>query len=574
MDRLLQIGLSNAVAAAVLALIAAGAGVLFRRPPLTRALWVLVLLKLLTPPLWSVPVWHADAPVARSLAPVERPKAASDAPVSAPIPDLMPDDIVAGEIVPDFTVELDRGGNESPSSAPRRAAPAQVAIHWSAIIADVWLLGCGVYVAAVILAAVRLRWLIRRSRPAHGPICRRVAELSARLGLRRCPAVCFVQGPISPMLCAIVASPRIVLPSELWEKLSEDQRDTVLAHELAHLRRRDHWMTVLELLVSALYWWYPLVWWARRELREATEQCCDAWVVWSMPRAAVSYAAALVEAVEFISTTRPAVPALASGMGQFTDLKRRLVMIKQGNARRALSRPGLAAVCCAAGLLLPLAPSFAQNGAPVAPVEAAPNAAQQVNVDAPRPERPRDAESAPEAPNAPVAAQVEQDRAEAERDQAQAERDRAKADQDRAQAQREQAERRYQQEFDRARREVERAQQQLVKAQQRLAEVERRVAEQRAKMSADMFGRGPRPERGQAALPRSPEAFGGAADRVRAFGQQPRPAGGGADAGVERRLDAMERQMQDMMNALRQMRRQMRSSDGAGESRRDGEAAK
>jgi len=35
-----------------------------------------------------------------------------------------------------------------------------------------------------------------------------------------------------------------------------------------------------KIVVIGLYWWHPVVWWALREIHEAEEQCCDAWVVW------------------------------------------------------------------------------------------------------------------------------------------------------------------------------------------------------------------------------------------------------------------------------------------------------
>jgi hypothetical protein len=113
-----------------------------------------------------------------------------------------------------------------------------------------------------------------------------------------------------------------------------------------------------------MYWWNPLVWWARHELREAEEQCCDAWVTWALPAGNHDYASALVEAVEFASTpnriTAPSLPALASGIGEFRHLKRRLVMIQQGNGNRNLGTTGIVCVC-AAVLLLPLALSRAQQ---------------------------------------------------------------------------------------------------------------------------------------------------------------------------------------------------------------------
>ena len=79
------------------------------------------------------------------------------------------------------------------------------------------------------------------------------------------------------------------------------------------------------------------------------------------------YANALLEAVEFVSSwgERPfassAVPALASGLGQFGHLKRRIIMLKNGNISRALSGCGIAATLSVASLLLPLSPTLAQE---------------------------------------------------------------------------------------------------------------------------------------------------------------------------------------------------------------------
>src|SRR5258708_3127674 len=66
-------------------------------------------------------------------------------------------------------------------------------------------------------------------------------------------------------------TPRLLLPAELWRGLNETQRDTLLLHELAHLRRRDHLVRWLELLVVGLYWWHPAAWWAIASLRQAEE---------------------------------------------------------------------------------------------------------------------------------------------------------------------------------------------------------------------------------------------------------------------------------------------------------------
>jgi hypothetical protein len=188
------------------------------------------------------------------------------------------------------------------------------------------------------------------------------------------------------MLWALAGPPRLLLPETLWGLLSADQQDALLAHELAHLRRGDHWVRRLELLALGLYWWHPVAWLARRELRDAEEQCCDAWVVWALPGAAAAYAAALVETVAFLSEARSTVPAGASAAGHVHRLKRRLTMIVRGTTPRGLGGAGLAAVMALGALLLPLLPTRALTETPPAgandapPVRAADNPREPVPI--------------------------------------------------------------------------------------------------------------------------------------------------------------------------------------------------
>jgi hypothetical protein len=155
----------------------------------------------------------------------------------------------------------------------------------------------------------------------------------------------------------------IVLPEALWPRLKPDGRDAVLIHELAHLKRGDHWVRLLELLVLGFFWWNPVAWWARKGLRQAEEECCDAWVAWALPDSGRAYARALVVALDFISMARAAEPVGASGIGRVTCLKRRLKMIVREQTPRGLSWAGRLAVFGLASLLLPLAPTWAQRPA-------------------------------------------------------------------------------------------------------------------------------------------------------------------------------------------------------------------
>jgi hypothetical protein len=229
------------------------------------------------------------------------------------------------------------------------------------------------------VAAVRLRrfrHLLLHARPASATLQAEAESLAQRLGLTHAPGVWLVPGVVSPMLWAVGRAPRLLVPAGLLGRLGDEQRAALLLHELAHLRRRDHWVRWLELVVMALYWWLPLIWWARRALQEAEEECCDAWVVWALPHAARAYALALVETLDFLAEARPALPVAASGLGHVSLLRRRLTMILRGTTPRSLTRLGFLAVLGLGALLLPLLPTLAQPPADPRPAGATRGAAE------------------------------------------------------------------------------------------------------------------------------------------------------------------------------------------------------
>jgi beta-lactamase regulating signal transducer with metallopeptidase domain len=362
-ERLLQIGLSNAAVSAGLALLAVAMSRVLRRPALAHALWVLVLLKLITPPLHIIPIeWPAMASESTEIAASESPARDEIQPVDLAAPEvpneaaeemfILADDVPVGD--------LPAGPEQEPESAP----PSLTGFSWPALILAVWATGSIGWLGLATVRLARFQRLLRHGRPATAAVQAQARDLASRLGLTSCPGIWMVPGRVSPMLWALVGKPRLLLPAELWRALPEEQRATLLAHELAHRLRLDHWVRRLELAVTCLYWWHPVVWWARRELREAEEQCCDAWVVWALPLSAKDYALALVETLDFLSVARPVLPVAASGVGHIHDLRRRLTMIMRGTTPRRLTWTGFAAVLGMAALLLPVLPTWAQAPGP------------------------------------------------------------------------------------------------------------------------------------------------------------------------------------------------------------------
>jgi beta-lactamase regulating signal transducer with metallopeptidase domain len=372
-----------------LALVAAGFSWFCRRPALNHCLWLLVLLKLITPPFWPVSLaWLVPAePPSR-----EACAAGREASPHTVTPEAEPAYIVAevesteeAEIAqtafPSLVAESSgTAGPEQPEQVTS-SGPGAGPITWQALAAGAWLSGAGVWFVIAGWRIVHFRRLLKYACPAGRDLQQQVEQLAQELGLARCPGVWIVPGTVSPMLWALGGKPRLLLPRLLFEQLSADQRATLLVHELAHLRRRDHWVRWLEFAATGLYWWHPVVWWARREIGIAEEECCDAWVVGTLPAAARDYALALMETVDFLSEVRTALPPAVSGIGHVQLLRRRLGMIMQGTTPKSASGLSVLALLALGLVVLPLKPTWAQSDArSKEPTDRKPEADQPIRV--------------------------------------------------------------------------------------------------------------------------------------------------------------------------------------------------
>lgn len=247
METLLGIGLSNAAVAAVMAVATALVGRFTKRPALVHGLWLLVLVKLITPPLatlaipWPTDGWRfpqvteavaseANFPRSSALEPVEfrlvEPGRAQSPVRSEPVPIAMP-------------------------------KVASIRVTWPQVLLGMWLGGSLGWLILAAWRVGRFRGSLKAAVAAPEEIRQRAEDLAGRLGLGKCPSILLVPGRLSPMVWALDGPARLIIPEALWDRLDENQRDTLLAHELAHLRRRDHWVRLIELAATGLYWWHP-----------------------------------------------------------------------------------------------------------------------------------------------------------------------------------------------------------------------------------------------------------------------------------------------------------------------------
>jgi uncharacterized protein (TIGR03435 family) len=156
--------------------------------------------------------------------------------------------------------------------------------------------------------------------------------------------------------------PYILLPVTALTALSETQIAAILAHELAHIRRRDYLLNSLQTAIETVLFYHPAVWWVGRQMRLEREHCCDDIAV-AVCGSAFEYASALVE-MEQIRGRIPQ-PALAATGGDLMGRIRR-VLGRQEPTSRSLGSVAAAVLVLSIAGATAIALSAAPQDAPPA----------------------------------------------------------------------------------------------------------------------------------------------------------------------------------------------------------------
>lgn len=311
MDPFLQIIASNALIAAALAVPAALATRARVNPAVVHVLWLLVLVKLFTPPVLPVRVpW---------------PHVAVSSAAPAPLPTGTP---------------LVESSSSAAPSPPWRERLSD--LPWQRVLLAMWGVGSVLMAARYAARILLVRRFLRQAAPAPDFLREIARRQSGLLGLPAVPDVVTLPCSVSPAVWSLGGRPRIVFPADLVRGMEHDRLETLMAHELAHISRKDHLVRLVELAATTVFWWHPVVWWGRTQLREMEEQACDALVLRTISQGARTYALALIETLEFLSLNPRPLPIGATAASPTVSLERRIEMLKHGASRRVTWMAALA----------------------------------------------------------------------------------------------------------------------------------------------------------------------------------------------------------------------------------------
>ena len=342
---LVNAGLSNALLAIPLALLAILLGYQGKRPHLAHLLWLLVFIKLVTPPLVNLPIEFA---------------------ATTPTFEFAKDGVEAASVaLDDATLSATAALSDEPVQASGSVAllPKLLTFwleykHW---LIGIWLTGIATLLIWTVLRFVRFTKSLEQGTTLAPQDVQRVARsLANQLQLKSLPEILTTSANLSPMVWFTGRKTQVVIPQPVFQKMEEREWRWVLAHELAHAKRRDHLVRWLEWLVSICFWWNPVVWLARNRLRIHEEICCDALVMTCLAPQPDNYANSILTAVE--SVIHPVRrPAMASEINSGGNLERRIEMIMSGHTSQLGIRTAQLLALTIAFLVIPFGVAHAQN---------------------------------------------------------------------------------------------------------------------------------------------------------------------------------------------------------------------
>ena len=212
---------------------------------------------------------------------------------------------------------------------------------WLAIIVGVWITG----VAVLLVRVARAWWSLQRlSRTAFASAPSRfiadAEHLSLRLGLRRALRVVDSIDIDTPTVVGWL-KPVVLLPVAAMANLTPAQVEAVLAHELAHVRRHDGLVNLLQVAAETVLFYHPAVWWVSSQIRTEREHCCDE-IATSVCGDAITYAEALVELERW--RTESAALALTATGGPLLMRVRRILGLPSDDAPRSSALVTLAGI--------------------------------------------------------------------------------------------------------------------------------------------------------------------------------------------------------------------------------------
>ena len=339
---LLDLALRAVLAAAAAALVLRTLRI--RAAALRHSVWTTVLAAMLLMPILPSIVPALPMPALPSMAPNPDPASERETELAPPPRITEPAasrSTAIGVFTPDIATAMGPRAEQPRPSSDRR--------WWPLGLVSVYALGVVVFLSRLSRGWLLVAGLRRRAR-STGPLSLRPAlAIGSRGG-----AVVYQSPEVAAPLTAGALRPIVILPAR-WREWTPDVLAAVIAHEMAHVRRRDALVLLLARLNRAVFWFHPLAWWLERQLAVTAEHACDEVASAAVPEPR-RYAEILVEMADAVRRHSGRVAWQAVGVDGAGVLEGRIDRVLRGSfSRTSRARASATLLMCAAAIVVVVA---------------------------------------------------------------------------------------------------------------------------------------------------------------------------------------------------------------------------
>ena len=207
----------------------------------------------------------------------------------------------------------------APMLEPVASAPSIV----PTVLFGIWLCGFAISACGWLRSWLRMRRASRFASPCRVEAGRHLSHIR----------ILESSLPVEP--CAFgIFRPVLLLPNDIDAHLSREQLETIILHELCHIRRRDNLTAAVHLLAETIFWFYPPIYWIGERMMKERETACDERVMRMVPEPEI-YAQGILAVCRFALRSAPILAAGVAG----PDLRRRIEAIMARRASLPLDWP-------------------------------------------------------------------------------------------------------------------------------------------------------------------------------------------------------------------------------------------
>ncbi len=245
------------------------------------------------------------------------------------------------------------GSSEAAASLPATPATTTwLVMTYQPYLMLAWLTGVLLLGARICLSYLGTIWLrsVGLTR-VETHILVRFSEIAQRLNILHLPPIAY-SSRITQAMTVGLMRPMVLLPVSWMTEITPEVLEAVLAHELAHVRRRDLWINFLQRVMETVFFYHPAVWILSAEVRRERESCCDEMAIEAIGRR-LDYAKSLHEvAYRQMESSPPslAIPFLGQRPGELLGRVRRILGITTPKAGERSWPAGLILVVAPLGL--------------------------------------------------------------------------------------------------------------------------------------------------------------------------------------------------------------------------------